>query len=59
MRKVTIEVPAENADPAVVEQLRTAARGLGDEVAENATASPNSYSLTVHQLDDEKKEGQV
>lgn len=57
MRKVHIDVPAENADPVVVDALRAVARSLGvTDVRETTAASPDSYSLTIHVVPDEKKE---
>jgi hypothetical protein len=54
MYRVQIEIP-EDADPKVVEALKAAAHALSDDAEHIATASPNSYSLTVHVLPDEKE----
>lgn len=50
--RARIEIPAE-ADDAVVKALHVVAAALGVEagdLSESATASPDSYSVTIHAL---------
>jgi hypothetical protein len=54
-KRISIEVPAENADEAIVEALRHTAEEIGDEVKVERTASADSYSLTIHVFPDEEK----
>lgn len=52
--RTQLEVPAE-ANPEVVKALQGAATTLGvkpEDVAVSATASPDSYSLTIHTFPD-------
>jgi hypothetical protein len=52
--KILLEVPVET-DEKVVEALRAVGTALQTDVVQSATASPDSYSLTVHVFPDEKE----